>query len=137
METTISAIGHTCGMACWAAKEDVCRCSCGGRNHGILRNGDESLERTMHRKSKVYRLVAITTYGEADRLVCDDYGSWLDKVGYGGATSLMGYSGQRYPHERLIQAKAQPNALKWPEVINAGISEPYLVWERMDAPKTW
>lgn len=26
----------TCGEACWHAREDVCRCSCGGKNHGIL-----------------------------------------------------------------------------------------------------
>ena len=27
----------TCGEACWTAREDVCRCSCGGKNHGCLR----------------------------------------------------------------------------------------------------
>lgn len=26
----------TCGESCWHAREDVCRCSCGGRNHGVL-----------------------------------------------------------------------------------------------------
>lgn len=30
--------GSTCGEACWEAREDICRCSCGGKNHGILRN---------------------------------------------------------------------------------------------------
>jgi hypothetical protein len=24
-----------CTSKCWHAEEDVCRCSCGGRNHGI------------------------------------------------------------------------------------------------------
>lgn len=28
----------TCGEACWHAREDVCRCECGGRNHGCLRD---------------------------------------------------------------------------------------------------
>ena len=28
----------TCGEACWEAREDICRCSCGGRNHGCLRD---------------------------------------------------------------------------------------------------
>lgn len=32
--------GHTCGEACWAAREDVCRCSCGGVNHGVLRDAN-------------------------------------------------------------------------------------------------
>ena len=31
---------QTCGDACWHAKEDVCRCSCGGKNHGVLRTKD-------------------------------------------------------------------------------------------------
>lgn len=31
-------IGHTCGIACWTAQEDICRCSCGGINHGVLRS---------------------------------------------------------------------------------------------------
>ena len=26
----------TCADACWFAREDVCRCSCGGAQHGIL-----------------------------------------------------------------------------------------------------
>lgn len=30
----------TCGEACWEAREDVCRCSCGGKNHGCLRSPD-------------------------------------------------------------------------------------------------
>jgi hypothetical protein len=31
--------GSTCGFACWEAQEETCRCSCGGRNHGIMRGG--------------------------------------------------------------------------------------------------
>jgi len=30
----------TCGDACWHAVEDVCRCSCGGKNHGCLRTAE-------------------------------------------------------------------------------------------------
>ena len=26
----------TCGEPCWHAKDSVCRCSCGGKNHGCL-----------------------------------------------------------------------------------------------------
>lgn len=29
---------HTCGEACWEAREDVCRCSCFGKNHGCMRD---------------------------------------------------------------------------------------------------
>jgi hypothetical protein len=31
---------QTCGEACWHAREDICRCSCGGKNHGCLRTED-------------------------------------------------------------------------------------------------
>lgn len=31
---------QTCGEACWHAAEEVCRCSCGGRNHGCLKSAD-------------------------------------------------------------------------------------------------
>jgi hypothetical protein len=31
---------HTCGVACWTAKDDICHCSCGGSNHGCLRSGN-------------------------------------------------------------------------------------------------
>jgi len=31
---------QTCGEACWHAREEVCRCECGGRNHGCLRTAD-------------------------------------------------------------------------------------------------
>jgi len=30
-----------CGPACWEAREEVCRCSCGGVNHGIHRHDGE------------------------------------------------------------------------------------------------
>ena len=30
----------TCGEACWQAREDICRCSCGGKNHGCLRSAN-------------------------------------------------------------------------------------------------
>lgn len=31
---------QTCGEPCWHAREEVCRCSCGGRNHGCLLTKD-------------------------------------------------------------------------------------------------
>ena len=30
----------TCSEACWHAREGVCRCSCGGKNHDCLRSAD-------------------------------------------------------------------------------------------------
>ena len=51
---------HTCGEACWHAREEVCRCSCGGRNHGCLNTKDGSQpSRTRKIKNSVYQLVTI------------------------------------------------------------------------------
>jgi len=41
MSTLLSFLSEaTCGEACWSAREDVCHCSCGGKNHGCLRSAD-------------------------------------------------------------------------------------------------
>lgn len=37
IRTVIAVLtSQTCGENCWHAKEEVCRCSCGGANHGCL-----------------------------------------------------------------------------------------------------
>ena len=50
----------TCGEACWHAREDICRCSCAGKNHGCLRsaNGEQPI-RTARIDSFRYELRAI------------------------------------------------------------------------------
>ncbi len=50
----------TCGAACWMALEDICRCSCGGRNHGVLRSAN-GVQPTRTRKidGHVYTLLAV------------------------------------------------------------------------------
>lgn len=50
---------QTCGEACWHAREDVCRCSCGGRNHGCLNHGGAKPERTAKIDGQQYRLLAV------------------------------------------------------------------------------
>lgn len=52
--------GQTCGDACWHAREDLCRCSCGGRNHGCLRTKDgEQPIRTRKVGGYAYKLAAV------------------------------------------------------------------------------
>jgi hypothetical protein len=53
----------TCGEACWSAKEEVCRCSCGGKNHGIYKT-DEIPERTCKIQGFRYRLQGIGRHGD-------------------------------------------------------------------------
>lgn len=51
----------TCGENCWEAREVDCCCSCGGRNHGILKRGGEQPARTKKAGGKVYTLVSVGT----------------------------------------------------------------------------
>lgn len=63
----------TCGDACWHAREEVCRCSCGGRNHGCLRTaGGEAPVRSAKIEEHPYVLAGIgprrELYEEAERI---------------------------------------------------------------------
>ena len=56
---------QTCGEACWHAREDVCRCSCGGKNHGCLRSASgEQPVRSAKIMGDMHTLVAVGTEGE-------------------------------------------------------------------------
>jgi hypothetical protein len=91
---------RTCGEACWKAKEDICRCECGGKNHGIqLRTGQNGV-----RAAKIgghrYELVAVGKHSElmdqGATLTCED---WLAN----GKTKARNYYGDqtdRIPYER-------------------------------------
>lgn len=41
----------TCGEACWTAKEELCKCSCGGHNHGCLNSPEGYLQSTNGRNT--------------------------------------------------------------------------------------
>lgn len=60
--------GHTCGPACWEAREDVCRCECGGKNHGCLRtaSGIQPVRRTKL-AGDGYSLLAVGHYSDMCR----------------------------------------------------------------------
>jgi hypothetical protein len=50
----------TCGATCWTAKEDVCRCSCGGKNHGCSLTPDGvKPDRTAKIDGFRYKLLAV------------------------------------------------------------------------------
>ena len=57
--------GATCGDNCWHAREEVCRCSCGGVNHGcLLEEGKERPARTCRIQGEDYTLVAVGLLNE-------------------------------------------------------------------------
>lgn len=61
----------TCNEACWMAKEPICRCSCGGANHGILLDATSSGAppvRTKRVKDQWFRLYAVASYFDSHRI---------------------------------------------------------------------
>lgn len=56
---------QTCGEPCWHAREDICRCYCGGRNHGCLKTADGIAPTRMAKiDGYMYRLKAFGNYRE-------------------------------------------------------------------------
>ena len=110
-----TAVG-TCNLACWMAREDVCRCMCGGENHGIMRHGEEQPGRYCQRRSVQYELDSMyLSYFEAYR-----------------ATEEIRRSGFMYHTDLAFSQKATGHMLKWPEVESMlrFMMDCYLVWVR-------
>ncbi len=61
MSTLIAYLTEqTCGESCWHAREDICRCSCNGKNHGCLRDsGGERPVRSSRIDGYMYQLHAV------------------------------------------------------------------------------
>lgn len=55
----------TCGEPCWHARDEVCRCSCGGKNHGCLKTPNGVAPNRMSKIDGIpYRLKAIGNFPE-------------------------------------------------------------------------
>lgn len=112
--------GTTCGESCWAAQEDICRCSCGGRNHGVLRTSDGSRpERTSKINGIMYRLIAVGTMHEiglALRKRQDEIrDAGVEKTRWGSPDYYCNDRGSRFQ-----ERKASLSAIAaWPELTAA------------------
>ncbi len=133
-----------CGFACWEAREDVCRCSCGGRNHGISRKPScaavakparqmvwENYLWQLDRVAKPVLWAEDQTGGLAGNGVMADGGKLhrperLDVIArdlntakgvsfYGAATARKFWNAADFPH--AITRTATPAQIKsWPEL---------------------
>lgn len=116
----------TCGEACWCAMEDVCRCSCGGKNHGIFRRGGSRPERTCKIKGMLYKVHTICqSYYEAKKLCYELRKAANDVSKYTGLVYYDSEPGDMY-HSKSIT----PNQAKWPEVQNVAGAK-YIIWQRI------
>lgn len=109
----------TCNEACWHAVDDVCRCSCGGRNHGIFRRGGERPDRTSRIRGVWYRLAAV--------------GELLEISNEARQIKLAAESnGDRRWFDAAFSSPPRTNQRLWPEVENCGLRDPYMLWVRID-----
>lgn len=134
----------TCGEACWRALEDICRCSCSGRNHGCMRdeNGVRPA-RTSKIKGYVYQLLAVGTYGNTEKQADEIKRRCLDeelvpvKVYGGGYRSLGDDQRAGYPVKTRVANASEEQ--RWPECAPFRERErwewqrrPHLLWVRVD-----
>lgn len=96
--------GHTCGDACWHARDLICHCSCGGKNHGIFARGGNQPDRTARINGSMYKLVEVGPYREIEK-------SRMDKTKESGHDWYFDPCG---PFVRKVATKSQLS--KWPEL---------------------
>ena len=126
----------TCGEACWSAREDICRCSCGGANHGCLR--DENGVRPV-RTSK------IDGYMYELQGVGDGVEKLAQEINEKDGVTFLYAATSRDSMYRKLRAKLRTPTMsqiqKWPELaayrnLDRWDYKPYLLWVRVDQ-KTW
>jgi len=132
---------NTCGMNCWLAEEDECRCSCGGANHGImLKEGNEQPKRMAKIDGTFYELEGIGKYGDI-----------YHQAGEINNQPQYEYHLEKYPeftyHPKetesgspaRIKIASQKQMEDWPElapfkneskknILNQYYDKPYLLW---------
>lgn len=147
---------QTCGDACWKAREDICRCSCAGENHGIYRRDPSAqVQRTRRIRGGWYALVAVApdvesvreyiAQANAERGIekfapSESLGAltaWQDTEGREHSRRIHDHFAVRYhhlygreiTHGYQYASKAQ---MKWPEVAAVKPTRntpPLLLWE--------
>jgi len=144
----------TCGEACWYAKEDVCKCSCGGKNHGCLRTSDgHRPTRTAKIDGERYELVAVgkNLYSEAAQLTqglgwqsIEHFEAWSPLE---DSKTIMSYHHSYDRHGTtsgaVIRLKPASKAqiANWPELAAfqdiPRYEAVYLLWIRLEVPKQY
>lgn len=132
----------TCGAGCWEAREKVCRCSCGGRNHGCMIDPDGSIpERIVKIDGARYRLEAVGGYNAMNNL-----GHKMNlSLGWRRIDSKTTYTdGSPYHYGHYTNDKGAAvrvmtparNQKDWPETkVDPSIKNPYFLWVRTQLPE--
>ena len=127
----LSAIvtGATCGLACWWAREETCRCSCGGRAHGVLALGGTQPRRNCSIGGVRYVLGAVNGSWSA-------INAWAYEVVHTEYAHLKPGYAPAWRNERGAiwwNKTASDSQMRWPELAaTAGDRKPTLEWIRED-----
>ena len=124
---------QTCGEPCWHAREDVCRCSCGGRNHGCLLNvGGKQPVRATKIDGQPHELLAVGNYRDMDNEAVRLNTEAGIKFRY--AHTARENFGENPPIKMRKATQAQ--VAKWAELTAyrapeslITLGEPYLLWK--------
>ena len=134
--------GSTCGDGCWHAREDICRCSCSGRNHGILTQGGTAPVRNSKVQGEFFELVAVIHGPEVGECWNDAYKRTSAEVARIIAERFPGVDSYAYGAYRegtvfpVLDRKPSPVQLKWPEVL--AVPNPCrLIWAKPTNSPYW
>lgn len=140
-ENIISILSEiTCGEGCWHAKELVCKCSCGGKNHGCLKTLDGVMPiRTAKLDGVMYELKAVGSYGELYSEAKKINEAYPRKpVPYPCESGFIVYAWGMNDYNAPARLKTA-NAVhvnKWPELsaykdLKPWEQRPYVLWVRL------
>ena len=121
----------TCGDACWHAREEVCRCSCGGRNHGILRGtGGTQPARTARIDGHVFTLRAVGSHSDLAPET-----RRIHRLAY--ASKRYGWMEKTPDFPAVLRAASAAQIAGWKELAayhsgRAGRVSPYLLWIQVE-----
>lgn len=123
---TIIAImtSQTCGEPCWHAHEEVCRCSCGGKNHGCLNRGEQRPQRHAKIDGIPYKLIgagySADLRADARRINAAAGYKSLDRP-----SLIIENRGSLWTPEEIAEAKAAGKEMHWTQY--------YYTWSETDS----
>lgn len=137
-----------CGPACWEARDDICRCSCGGANHGCHRGAAHSLTAGLKRQ-KVYEGFIWELAGVSEPLDMgsgffapshfDEQAQALNEAA--GVSFLYAHTARKHYGEfpvAIVRPATDGEIARWPELAKwrglnfALYGKPELFWTRRD-----
>ncbi len=131
----------TCGEACWKAREDVCRCSCGGKNHGCTKTVNGITGFNPDRTAKIdgfrYKLLAV------GRRYQDGLSAQARNLNQVAGRKIGSYTYSPRDTEKgapaRVKSATKTQVAKWPELSAYREAtyrdRPYLLWVKIGQTK--